>query len=110
LNKITKIIFVIVVAVIVGLLSIGAYSLVTSNTITVTPQATSILLSANDYTPSFGDTITLTATLADAVSGITVTFNANTVDIGTSDTTAGVATLSYTITGLDPVYIYCTIP
>ena len=107
MNKQTLITILCICAVAGLAITIG-YAMI-SNTITITPQITSLLLSTNSETPAVGDTVTLTLTLSEAVSGVPVTFYVNGTPTGPINTVSGVATLPVAITDLTVLTCYATI-
>ena len=94
----------------VAIVGVGVYALITSNSVTITPQITAITMTVNDDTPAVGSTVTLTLSLAESVSGVPVTFYVNGTPTGPINTVSGVATLPVAITDLTVLTCYATIP
>ena len=108
MNKQTLITILCICAVAGLAITIG-YAMI-SNTVVVTPKITAVGLIVNDATPAVGDIVTFTATLAQPVDDVPVTFYINAVSIATIDTTAGVSTFQVLIDDLTVLNVYAEIP
>ena len=97
-NKIKTVALILAVALITVGVAYAIYTMTTGTVnVTVSPLATMSLV-ANNTNLTVGDGLLLTATVSDSSNGLTVTFYQNSISIGTSTTSGGVATK--TVTGL----------
>lgn len=83
--------------------------IIIGNALTFNPQPKPVILmtSNSTSTPYVGDTIHLTATVSPANPGIVITFNLNSVSMGTATTNPqGIATYDYVVPSTTPFTIY----
>ena len=100
----------VIAAAITASVCIIGYALLTSNTVTITPQITGLTLEATDTTPALGTVVTLTCTLSEPADDVPVTFYINDSPVATINSVSGTASLPISIDTMTVRECYATIP